>query len=231
MEISAQHDIHQLHSDDPGRESLAAQAYSRLADMIMADEFERNVVLQERKLAVMLDSSRTPVREALGRLEADGLVSKISGRGYLVRQISIREVIELLDVRLLLETEAAVKAIGRIDDKTLLGWRNAVVKLSSRTKAGAREHWAVDDSLHEGIALASGNRVLAETISGLRRRTHIFDTKRLPGRLQPGGQEHLAIIDALTDRDEDAVRRAITLHIENVQNGIINSLSGKDLNE
>ncbi len=210
----------------PSNENLAELAHQRLHDMILAGELQREAVLQERSLATLLNISRTPVREALNRLEAQGLISKLPGRGYLVRQISAEEVIELLDVRVLLETEAAVKAIGRIGTKSLSNWRKAVEKLSYQKQVEVRDHWAVDDMLHEGIALASGNRVLAETIAGLRRRTHIFDIARLPDRLQPGCVEHLAIIDALSDGDEFTVRRAIALHIENVKNGIINNLSG-----
>ena len=83
----------------------------------------------------------------------------------------------------------------------------------------------VDDRLHDLIAVNSGNRMMATMVRDLRRKTRIFNFKRMPERFEPGCQEHLAIIDAIMRGDEVAARAAMSTHIENVKQSIIRKLS------
>ena len=94
--------------------SLSDQAYERLLDMLLAGELAAGDILQERRLAEALAISRTPVREALSRLESDGLLTRLRGRLLTVRQFTAAEFMDALNVRKLLELEAASLAAGHV---------------------------------------------------------------------------------------------------------------------
>jgi DNA-binding GntR family transcriptional regulator len=86
-------------------------------------------------------------------------------------------------------------------------------------------HWDADDPLHGSIADASGNKVLADLVRNLRRKTRMFSRKRMPERFIPGSEEHLAINAALEKRDTPAARAAMALHLENSKRSILQILS------
>jgi DNA-binding GntR family transcriptional regulator len=201
--------------------SLRELAYERLLDMLLSGELRAGSPLQERRLAEALNISRTPVREALRQLETEGLVMRQMGRLMTVQQISVQDYIEILNVRKLLEVEAAGLAAGRIAKVTAEELRKAVWDLMEDESPSSSRHWQVDDLVHFTIAEAAGNKLLTTMIRDLRRRTHIFNTKRIPGRRRPGALEHLALIDAVAAGDADKARAIMSEHIENVKSSII----------
>src|ERR1700712_1859690 len=100
--------------------NLGESAYERLLDMLLSGELVGATTLQERRLAEILNISRTPVREALGRLEAEGLITRHGGRLMTVFNVSPHQFIEVFDVRKLLEVEAAGLAAEMRLDKRLV---------------------------------------------------------------------------------------------------------------
>lgn len=212
--------------DEVATRSLADQAYEKIVDLLLGGSLVAGEVLQERRLAVILNISRTPVREALGRLEAEGLVSR-HGRVVRVADIDPAAYIEVLDVRLLLEPEAAHLAAGRISRSTAEHIRAEIWRLMETPSPTPAEHWAVDDLVHGTIAEAAGNRHAAGLILDLRRRTHVFNTRRIPDRLRPGALEHLAIIDAVSAGDADTSRNLMRRHISHVKDAIMKQLAAK----
>ncbi|MDR3439830.1 GntR family transcriptional regulator [Telmatospirillum sp.] len=211
--------------NDGGREKLLAEkAYEQLLDMILTGRLGVDAPLQERRLADLLQFSRTPVREALGRLEREGLVTRQAGRLLTVREIPVREYIEILHLRRTLETEAAGIAAGKIDAADIDALRDAIHALMRAEVPSSADHWSIDDQLHEIICRASGNSMLVTLVRDLRRRTRIFNTKRMPDRFSPGCQEHLAILDAIESGDEQAARAAMTTHLTNVKLSILRKL-------
>jgi DNA-binding GntR family transcriptional regulator len=206
-------------------EKRSDQAHDRLVDMILAGDLTPGTLLQERALAEGMRISRTPVREALARMEVEGLVARGAGRGYAVREIAAREVMELLHVRALLEREVARLATHRISDQVLSLLRAEVLALMEAAEPTVAGHWAVDDRLHGEIAKATGNTVLADTVRSLRQRTRMFDTTRLPDRFLPGCEEHLMMLEALQERDADAAEAAVARHLDNVKQAILGKLA------
>lgn len=211
----------------PSGRSLSEVAYEKLLDMLLSGELVAGSVLQERRLAEALNISRTPIREALSHLEAEGLVTREVGRLMTVRRISVQSYIEILQVRKLLETEAAGLAAGRIDKGTADTIRAEIWKLMETVDPTPTQHWAVDDLIHSTIADASDNLLLAEMIRDLRRRTHIFNTRRIPSRLKPGSLEHLALIDAVVIGDAAKARALMMDHIDNVRLAIVDQLMSR----
>jgi len=211
-------DVAELNSAD---RSLRELAYDRLLDMLLSGQLRSGSPLQERRLAEALKISRTPVREALRQLETEGLVMRQMGRLMTVPQISTQDYIEILNVRKLLEVEAAGLAAGKISKSAAEEMRKAVWDLMEEEDPSPARHWQVDDLVHFTIAEAANNKLLTMMIRDLRRRTHVFNTRRIPSRRRPGALEHLALIDALAAGDADKSRRLMAEHLDNVKSAII----------
>ncbi|QJP14977.1 GntR family transcriptional regulator [Starkeya sp. ORNL1] len=205
-------------------ESLSQMAYNDLLDRLIKREIPVGSVLQERRLAEALAISRTPVRDALNRLESEGFITRKSGGVLVVKEFSTRELIETLHVRQVLEMEGVRLATGRIPPAELDEAEVAIRALLAADEPSAEEDWEVDSRVHRMIAEKSGNAVLAKHIHDLRVKTHMFNMDRVPERFEIGHREHLAIIEALRRGDRDAARAGIQAHIENVKLSIIEKL-------
>jgi DNA-binding GntR family transcriptional regulator len=218
-------DVNLLQSDRP---NLTEQVYGQLIEILIRGELRPGDVIVERKMADRLNASRTPVREALGRLEAEGLIYKQPGRGVTVSPFSTEAFVELLNVRQLLEAEAARLAAGRIAPERLETIRKALFELAGQTKPTLSEIWEVDDMLHGEIADAAGNVLLAQMIRDLRRRTHVFNAYRNPATHKFGVEENTALLDAIASGDQERARSAMAEHIESVKVAIIDRLAGSN---
>jgi len=206
--------------DENGDEiRLGGQSYELISEMILNGELTFGDPLQERRLADMLNMSRTPVREAISRLEAEGLVERSAGR-VVVREVRLKEFLEILHVRKLLECDAVRDAAKNIDPKELQKVRATIERLLEKRNVSAIELRKVDDMFHNFVAEASNNKLIIELIKDLRRKTAMFDLDRLPNRLKPGNKEHLDIIDALEKRDGTLASARMARHINNVHRSI-----------
>ncbi|MGV3490395.1 MAG: GntR family transcriptional regulator [Devosia sp.] len=206
--------------------SLAEHAYNRIMELILTGRIAPGTVLQERKLAEMLSMSRTPLREALSRLEAEQLITRTHGRAPVVAHVGIENFVFILDMRRILEVESAGRATGRIPSDVAERVIKAIDELVAIEQPTAAQHWAVDDLVHETIADAAGNPLVAQAIRDLRRRTQLFNTSRIPKRLMPGASEHHNMIDALMGSDPEVSRQIMGKHLDNVKDAIIEYILG-----
>jgi DNA-binding GntR family transcriptional regulator len=183
-------------------------------------------VITERRMAERLNASRTPIREALGRLEAEGLVYKQPSRGVTVKPFSTEAFVDILNIRRLLEAEAAWLAAGNIPQERIDKIRKALEALSRTAQPTLSEIWEVDDLLHGEIADAAGNALMAAMIRDLRRRTHVFNAYRNTLTPKFGVEENTFLLDAIESGDRERARSAMVRHIETVKLAIIERLSG-----
>ncbi|MGF9693958.1 GntR family transcriptional regulator [Rhizobium sp. 0TCS1.26] len=195
---------------------LAALAYSAVSDMIRHRRLGGGHVIVEARLAELLGVSRTPLREALQRLEGEGMVHKGDGRNYVVRQVDIGEYIQSLKLRLLIEPHAAVQAMPNIPGRKLIEVRREIDELMGATAYHTDAHWFSDDHLHNLIIDYCGNEVMAVVLRNLRASTRLFEIGQLKDRLKPDSTEHLLIIDALQRKDPEAALKATAAHIESL---------------
>ncbi|WP_110684892.1 GntR family transcriptional regulator [Salinicola aestuarinus] len=208
-------------------QSLAGRAYQQLFEMIQLGKLPAGTLLQERNLAEALEISRTPVREALSRLEHEGFAIRVARGQLAVKAPSVHEYMEILRVRALLEGDSAAQAARRLPPEAVAVLEQQVTALLD-TPAAARtsEHMhRVDDALHNGIAEASDNRLLARMVADLRLKTRVFDLVQVPERFEPGCHEHLTILGCLRERDSEGARAAMETHIGNVRQSIISRLA------
>jgi len=199
-------------------QSLTETAYEAILNRILDGSLKPGARLQERLLGEELSLSRTPVREALSRLENEGLVTR-DQRVSIVRTITLQDFLEILHVRMLLETDAIGLSCGHIPVDELRQLKDRILAMKGASKA---DFAALDNDLHGTILNHSGNRTLAVIVAQLRKKTAMFNVGRIPERTGPVAEEHIAIIDALLANDADAARRAISAHLGNVRISIVN---------
>lgn len=201
--------------------SLADEAYQRLLADILSVRLTGGSVIQERRLADRLGVSRSPLRDALGRLEGQGLLTR-NDRGVLtVCVVSLPDYLSAMTLRQLIEPEAAALACDYPGGDALVGldamWRD----LADDPQPDLDFVWRFDDQLHETIARLSGNPFLSRTVRDMRRYTTIFERQTNMRRAKPGLDEHRAILDALRQRDHEKARSVMALHLAHAREDVL----------
>lgn len=224
--VEADDDLGFLGGEQGLKPNLTEQVYEQLIELLIAGELRPGDVITERRMAERLSASRTPIREALGRLEAEGLVYKQPSRGVTVSPFSTEAFVDILNIRQLLEAEAAYLAAGKIAPDRAATIRDALETLAKNPKPTLSEIWTVDDMLHGDIADAAGNVLMAALIRDLRRRTHVFNAYRNPKTPRFNADENIRLLEAVASGDRDQARAAMVQHIEAVKLAIIERLSG-----
>jgi DNA-binding GntR family transcriptional regulator len=200
------------------------RAYLALRGEILDAELRAGTVLAEVEQSQRLGVSRTPLREALSRLAAEGLVSTHSGRGVVVTDVSAENVAELFEVREALEVQAARLAARRRDRGVFESLR-AEFDDVDELLADKHRYYELVARLDATIDAAAANPYLVSTLDGVR--THVARIRRLaqddPSRLRDAAREHLQILDAIIDGDESRAASATQLHLHNSLRNILAS--------
>ncbi len=185
--------------------------------MILGNGLDADEPLSERRLADHLQMGRTPVREALRRLTREGLVEVRPARGTYVRKLTRREVEEIYEARIGIESIAAYLAAKRGPTKAFRKFRQKFEDMiEGPANFGLRETHALGQAFHIEIFKAAKNRPLLEIYEPLRLRHQV--ALRLP-RLYDHDwvlqsvQEHLGILEKIEDGDADGARQLICEHL------------------
>lgn len=201
--------------------SLADETYRALLEEILSAQLAGGAVVQERRLAARLGVSRSPMRDALGRLEGQGLLVRNAKGVLTVRVITLADYLNSVAMRMLVEPSAAAQACPSIATETIAQLSATLNAIEADPDPDPNVVWTFDDALHQAIAEASGNPFMADTILQMRRYTTIFERQRKLAQRKPGLSDHQGIIQALTDRNADAARTAMALHLERVRQNIL----------
>ncbi len=207
--------------------SLAERAYDALSWLVLTRKLPGGSMVVEGKLAEQLDISRTPIREAILRLAAEGLLTRQGSRSYAVRQVQSVEFFQALKVRELIEGEAVELAIGRIAPTVLEELRQKIVELGRLDKQD-EAHWEMDDRLHLLFPEALNNGVMVRMIRELRMITRLFELTSPSGRVASDAKEHIAILDAFAEGNARRARAAMVTHLRNVAAEMLDVVSGRD---
>jgi DNA-binding GntR family transcriptional regulator len=190
-----------------------------LRDAILAGEFEPGARLVEAELSQRFGASRGTVRGALVELEHEGLVERLVNRGARVRAVTLREAIEITEVRLAVEGLCAAKAAERITDSEITELRALGEEMKAAVASGdVTTYSGLNQRLHGRMREISAQPVASAVLSRLRAQNvrHQFALATRPGRPQVSLPEHLAIIDELCARSPDGAERAVRRHISSV---------------
>ena len=205
--------------------SLSEQAYARMRELILDRKISAGSTLLEGKIAEELGISRTPMREALGRLAGEGLLVRRDARSYSVRSVGTKEYFDSMRTRELLECEAIALAIGRISEEDLAKLDAEVDALNAQQHSET-EHWHFDDRFHLFIAQASGNMVIPRLIQQLRDESRLFRLHSPLHRPNENHYEHHEIIVALRKKDVEGARGAMRAHLRSLQNDVQRAVMG-----
>ena len=217
--------------------SLIDSVYDRLRDLILANELRGGQKLVDRDLAERLGVSRTPVREALGRLTMMGLVEARSRRGYYVRQYSAEQMTDLYEFRKILEVNAARLAAQHASPAHQREFQSLLLeseKLTADPENRAKTV-EIDLQIHDLIARASGNASLHEAIHNL-----IDKVTRLiwvdwldastadPVSIAAAHREHKALLLSILEKDAERAAEFMGTHIDNAREGLASMLKARD---
>lgn len=197
----------------PGRVPRPENPYLKIREMIIAGEFEAGQPLPESMLAQYFKVSRTPIREALTRLEQDGLVAR-TDRGLVVHEHSPEDVIDLYDTRIALEVAAARTAADRRTHHDVIRLRalaEHVVASGSEDRPAMVE---ANTAFHRAIWTASRNKALIDLLERLLMHVGKYSETTLsyPDRWETANIQHFALVDAIEARDGDQAAAVATDH-------------------
>ena len=207
--------------------SLADKVFARLEEEIISGALPRGEVLSENKLSAALGVSRTPVREALQRLEQEGLVSQAAGRGAVVQGVTVEDLMDIYDIRIRIEGLAASDAAANASDAQLAEL-SSLVELQEfyASRGDADKLRDTDSQFHAMLFDCCTRRVLKDVLTGLHRRIERYRgmSVQSPERALKMPEEHRAIIDALNARDCELAERLTVEHIKNARDSLLASI-------
>ena len=214
---------------------IRLDSYQPLREVVcetLRDAIRRGVLkpgerLMEIQLAEELGVSRTPVREAIRKLELEGYVIMMPRRGTYVANLSIRDVNEVFEIRTSLESLASGLAAERITDEELDHLQRLLVQIGMYIEQGDIEKIVeVDTEFHGLLYQGSRNQRLIGIISNLREQLTQFrkTSMSFPGRLKATLEEHRAIVDAIAQGDVKAAQKAAEHHMEKSEQTLLTSM-------
>lgn len=200
------------------RRPLHVEAADRLRDMIVEGELAPGDRLREHALCDHLGVSRTPLREAMKVLAAEGLVTLQPNRGATVSDPSPDDIADTFKVIGALEALAGELACTRVKERDIAEIRVLHYQMAlHQTRGELPEYFRLNQRIHERIVELSGNRVLIEAHRQLggRIRRQRFVANRSGGRWEQAMREHERILEALAARDGERLAAVLRLHLDN----------------
>ena len=193
---------------------MPVRVYERLREEIVSGRLESGAPLVEAAVAARYGTSRTPVREALRRLEQDGLVER-GDRGLRVRTRGPEEILEIYEVRILLEAAAARGAADRGTRLDLMRIRHAAEAMVAADPGNPDAMVATNRAFHEEIWAASHNGTLVDLLTRLNSHVTRYPATTLtsPGRWAEVQSEHADLVRAIEARDGDKAARIAGDHM------------------
>ena len=207
--------------------SIADQIFEQLQDEILSGKYKKGEILSEAKLSEELGVSRTPIREAVRRLEQERILDE-TGRGIVVVGISAEDMLDMYDIRIQLEGQAAARAAKNVTDEQLNEMQEVIDLQKFYTdKPGDVSNKSnnirdMDSSFHELLYRASGSVVFHDTLSNIHKKILKFRKASVSdkSRAEQSYEEHLAILDDLRLHEPELARSRTVQHIINARDNI-----------
>lgn len=199
-----------------------------MREAIVSGKLKPGERLMELQLAEEMGVSRTPVREAIRKLELEGLIVTIPRKGAYVAGLTLKDAAEVFEIRGSLEGLAANLAAERITEEEIEKLERVLVQTKECiSKKDIKTLVERDEEFHDIICNASRNKKLTAILNNLREQIHRFRVTSLtknPERLKGIFEEHERILAAIGSRDPERAEELVKEHIENVENSIMRTM-------
>ena len=209
------------------RENLGIQVFEQLKRMILRGEISSGTRIVESEIALSMGISRTPVREAVHKLEAEGLLTHLSKGGYAVRGLTISDIEDTFDIRSILESFAGYLAAKRHTDGELVTLESKIDEFQRYLDRGDLKRLsAVNTDFHEALYELSRSHRLIKMIHGLKDeieflRKIILNSEKM-ARLS--NRDHREIVEAIKQRDAKKVEQQLKEHILRGKEFVLNEI-------
>ena len=214
-----------------GSASLEEKVYLSLEEQIISQKLRPGESVTEMKLSRELGVSRTPVREALQRLDREGLIKLIPNKGAVVLGISEQDLIDIYKIRMRLEGLAARIAAENADE-TLIRRLSDNIELTEfyMSKGNIEKLKDLDSDFHDIIYGYCQSRILGKTLSELHRYIVCYRKLSLSvkGRLERSLAEHREIVEAIKKGDADGADSLMSAHVELALSNLLTIIQNKD---
>jgi DNA-binding GntR family transcriptional regulator len=207
--------------------TLQEQAYDYVKSQIMNLDLKPGQYITDSQVASELNVSRTPVREALRRLEQEGLLVNLARRGWKVYALSLEDIHEIFDIKVSLEGMIARQAADCQDEALRSALKEAMERMKWAGEVGDDEAWhEADDQLHQVIFAMGGNERASSIIQNLNDQWHRvrIGFLAMQGRIARSNPEHEAVIQEILDGNGHEAERLMHLHLNNVRDELVRLL-------
>jgi len=196
-------------------DTLTTLAYKTIRNYIWEGHLDTGGHLTEEFLSRQLGISKSPIREALNRLESEGLIRIEPRRGAYLRTYSIKEIQDLYDLREALEAHAVARAV--ITEELIQHLRSSVERARHYLELNDKLRYIEEDvGFHNRIALATGNALLVKTLENLQQQVWLFRRKTYDLSRSKAIESHAAITEALAKADKQQAEKLMREHISTV---------------
>ena len=203
--------------------SLADQIFEKLEDDIITGVYSRGEILTELKLVEELGVSRTPIRDALRRLEHERLIQE-TGKGSMVLGITADDLIDIMDIRIRIEGLAAYYAAKNITSQQAEELKRSIeLQEFYMQRQDVDQMRKMDDRFHEMMYELCGRAVIRDTLQPLHRKALRYRKKSIEDTVRPAlsVKEHKAIVDAIVAGDAELAEKLTTEHIVNAKESML----------
>ena len=219
---------------DAPRRTLADQVYEALERDILSGKYRDGELLSENRISQETGASRTPVREALRRLETEGLTQTLPNRGVAVRPVTAADARDIYEIRMRVEGLAARRAAssaGSEDVRVL--FEVAELQEFYASRSNAEQLKILDTQFHEEIYRLCGSEYLMQMLRDMHRRIQRFRKLSMqePGRISVIPKEHRSIAEAIRDGDPDRAERLMIAHIHAAAENLTNIIDANESEE
>jgi len=213
-----------------GISTVNQRAYDLLCELIAAGHLQIGERLDERDLAEKMNISRTPVREAIGRLSAEGIIERRPYQGNYVRTFSSKQIRDLFDVRKNLETLAVSLAVRNASDNDRAALKSLVERCHAAFDSADRSEFEkADGQFHAMIATLSGNDTLISCLSNLRLQVQLARhsaNESLELQVRTIGERN-AIVEAFFAKDSAMAAKFMRKHIDGSRDAVLSQLQSR----
>ena len=221
-------------SPNPRGAGLVTAIVAEIKQLIYAGEYQPGERINEAALALRMGTSRGPIREAVKVLAGQGLVTSVPNRGVTVRQLSLRDMIEVYELRAYLFSYGAVRACDHLTEDNRKKLEQLLVAMDEACDADrGTEYYELNLQFHALIMQVANNHRASQLYDDYVKELHLFRRKyfNVPGNMRRSNVEHRAIFNAIVESNRTAARKAAEQHVLDGRTRLLSSVGGLSLSD